>query len=502
MAWAKNGTPDTLTVAGDAIEITDLTAATFNQFMFHVLDVGGIITQLVTFNNNSNAVYAQRTSLNGGTDASEGNRTQQSLGSTNAASNVFLICYLISVSGEEKLNILFSCDEQATGAGTAPARLEHVGKFVPSPDDDITEVKMANTLGGSYDIDSNLSALGDIPEPTPTVGGWVELGRTTLGSASDTITVSGLPDKRYYMVLQSITRSGGLSPDGTRLGNGSADSGNNYATRYSNNGGADIPNTSNNQGIDYTPSVSNDDSFAVQYITNLSDKEKLWQKFRVGRQAVGAGSTPNRSENAAKWANTANLMDVFQTINIADVGSYELGSEAVVLGWDPSDTHTTNFWEELGSDTLTSVGDNLSTGTISARKYLWIQTHTIADSGTNHSCRMTFNDDNASNYSARWSTNGASDSSSTSRVDIFNTPSDSSTSVFTNWFVINTSANEKLVRLHTILQSTAGAGNAPDRTEVAAKWVNTSAQITKIDFDNTSAGDMAIGSTIKVWGSD
>ena len=33
MAWAKNGTPDTLTGTGSALEITDLTAQTFNQFM-------------------------------------------------------------------------------------------------------------------------------------------------------------------------------------------------------------------------------------------------------------------------------------------------------------------------------------------------------------------------------------------------------------------------------------------------------------------------------------
>jgi hypothetical protein len=31
------------------------------------------------------------------------------------------------------------------------------------------------------------------------VGGWVELGRTTLGSAGDSISVASLPDKRYYM---------------------------------------------------------------------------------------------------------------------------------------------------------------------------------------------------------------------------------------------------------------------------------------------------------------
>jgi hypothetical protein len=33
------------------------------------------------------------------------------------------------------------------------------------------------------------------------VGGWVELGRTTLGSNGTTIDITSLADKRYYMVL-------------------------------------------------------------------------------------------------------------------------------------------------------------------------------------------------------------------------------------------------------------------------------------------------------------
>jgi len=36
------------------------------------------------------------------------------------------------------------------------------------------------------------------------VGGWVELGRTTLGSAGDSIDVTSLDDKRYYWVLSDL----------------------------------------------------------------------------------------------------------------------------------------------------------------------------------------------------------------------------------------------------------------------------------------------------------
>lgn len=499
MVWQKNGTPDTLTVAGDVATISDLTAAKSNLFLWHKITSGEGSNDM-TFNNNTNSVYAFRQSVNGAADGTFVSQADITMGISDTNED-FIIQYFSSVSGEEKLGIGFQCNRRVVGAGNAPFRAEYISKFVPSPDADITRIDMDNLTGaGDYGIDSNLSALADVVPDT--VGGWVEIGRTTLGVAGDTITVSGLTDKRYYMVLQSITRSGGLSPDGTRLGNGSADSGNNYATRYSNNGSADVPNTNNNQAIDYTPSVSNDDSFAVQYISNLSGNEKVWHKFRIGRQAVGAGTAPNRSINAAKWVNTSNPLDVFQTTNVADVGNYESGSEAVVLAWDPTDTHTNNFWEELASVEITSSGDNLTTGTITAKKYLWIQTFSKSDGGGNTSGRLTFNDDTASNYGARYSDDGSADATSVSRSDIFNNPTTSTTNVYANYFLINNLADEKLVIINTVFQNTAGAGTAPGRVEVAAKWANTTEQITKVDFDNADGGSFAGGTFLKVWGAN
>ena len=44
---------------------------------------------------------------------------------------------------------------------------------------------------------------------SPSVGGWVELARTTLGSAGDVIDVTSLSDKRYYMILMDYRDTGG-----------------------------------------------------------------------------------------------------------------------------------------------------------------------------------------------------------------------------------------------------------------------------------------------------
>ena len=45
-------------------------------------------------------------------------------------------------------------------ASNAPRRGEIVSKFVPSPDSDITRIDFHNGGSGSYNTDSNLSALG------------------------------------------------------------------------------------------------------------------------------------------------------------------------------------------------------------------------------------------------------------------------------------------------------------------------------------------------------
>ena len=64
---------------------------------------------------------------------------------------------------------------------------------------------------------------------------WVELGRTTLSSAGDSINVASLStsDYPYMMVLVHGINSGQIQ-NNMRFNN---DSGNNYANNYSNDGG-------------------------------------------------------------------------------------------------------------------------------------------------------------------------------------------------------------------------------------------------------------------------
>jgi hypothetical protein len=157
MAWAKNGTPDTLTGTGSP-EITDMTAKKFNMFMMHNIDPSGSAAQDITFNANTNSVYAVRKNLNGGADGTDVSGTAIQVGIGTAVPGM-MISYFCSIDGEEKLGVLWYCEQGTAGAGNAPLRREYVYKFVPSPDVGITGIKL-DMAGNTYAIGSNLSALG------------------------------------------------------------------------------------------------------------------------------------------------------------------------------------------------------------------------------------------------------------------------------------------------------------------------------------------------------
>ena len=333
---------------------------------------------------------------------------------------------------------------------------------------------------------------------TPAVsGGWKELGRTTLGSTSDTISVTSLPDKRYYMVLSDVKASGFIIYN-SRF---NSDTGNNYAFRKSNNGGTDATTTSTS-AIDQTDSGAQDASFVVGYFANKSDKEKLWQGHTVENSSTGASNAPSRVEAVGKYANTSNAVSSYQAYN-SHSGNYASGSEVVVLGWDPDDTHTDNFWEELASVELTSAGDSISSGTFTAKKYLWIQGYVKASGAIQGKIRVgNVTIDTGSNYADRNSVDGGSDGTNTSGTAIGVGGGGSTGGEFFNCFIINNASNEKLFIIHSVKQNTSGAGTAPRRKKVVGKWSNTSNQINIVEYLQSEAGSFDTGSFIKVWGSN
>jgi len=161
MAWGKNGTPETLGSAGDVLQITDLTATKFNTILTHELATGGNIDNIKwTFNNNTNSVYAYRHSKNGVADGTSTSQAGILFNLGDGAWDRHYVGYVCSISGEEKLVIGFGVGGNTAGAGNAPDRIEEIGKFVPSPDADITRIDDTNAGTGDFAISSNISALG------------------------------------------------------------------------------------------------------------------------------------------------------------------------------------------------------------------------------------------------------------------------------------------------------------------------------------------------------
>ena len=340
------------------------------------------------------------------------------------------------------------------------------------------------------------NAFISFPAVVGEVGGWIELGRTTLGSAGDDITVSGLDDKRYYMVLVD-KQTTGASDGNIRLGNGSADSGNNYSQRFSSNGASDTTGVSIAQ-IQADLGGRSTPAFAVGYLANISADEKLWQSHAVGQSTAGSGTTPERSENIGKFAFTSNPIDVIQVHNI-NAGSFNTGAECVVLGWDPADTHTTNFWEELDSTDFSGSADSFDSGTFTAKKYLWVQCY-LEGTSDMRGFDVQFNSDTGTNYAMRRSLNGATDSTFTGNAALQAAGGNSATNVFWNMFILNNSTQNKLCSVHSVSVATQGAGTAPIRDELVGKWVNTS-QITSITVRDGSSGKITTGK-LRVWGSN
>ncbi len=498
MTWVRNGST-TLTQFGDDLDVTGLTAKEFNQVMKHVI-ARGTKNAFQTFNDDSASVYARRTSTNGAADGTSVSRANWDMYDGDDAHEEFSIQSICSISGEEKLGIIRVVSGNTAGAGNVPNRIESVGKFVPSPDADITSIETFNTQSGDFDVNSNLSVLGAGEEVNngigTQVGGWVEVGRTKLTSNSETIRVGNLPNKRYYMVLTNPIQDGtntiGVE---TRFND---DGGSNYAGRRSTDGASDTTHTSqtNILGLSFGTTVPH--SFVVDYISNLEDKEKLMISHHVVSGVEGAGTEPNRSEIVGKWANTT---DEITSITKQEGGSgyYASGSEMIVLGYDESDTHSDNFWEEIGYTELTNDNQVIEV-TFPAKKYLWVQFWGTDPSGDSE---MTFNSDTGSNYARRISANGGTDSTVINDTDHTNimTGGTNDLETFTNLFIINNKSQEKLAIGHTIHHTTAGAGTAPFRVENVSKWANTTEQITKIRVEDTGTG-FDTGTRIIVWGHD
>lgn len=175
----------------------------------------------------------------------------------------------------------------------------------------------------SYEARPQGFPFSKISEPQ---GAFTEIGRAILTVAGNTLTVSGLPPRKYLKILWLGIPNGAIRGC-LRLNN---DSANNYAARLSVNGGADSADV----GVA---------RIAIEQITatirrteydlyNIASQEKMLNFVTSDNASAGSAATPGRIEGSAKYVGSAVVTRV-DMIN-DQAGTFNVGSELVVLGKD------------------------------------------------------------------------------------------------------------------------------------------------------------------------
>jgi len=234
--------------------------------------------------------------------------------SAGATTRVYI---LVSYARENRLvdGLLVSHDQDGTlKAGAVDNAAVLASNVVETP-----KIKNANVTATKIDWDSTGANAGIW---------WEELGRTTLSSSSDTITVSSIPARKYLQIRASYSSVGGTISAHIRFNN---DGGANYAYQYATLGGTSTSAT-NDGGVIITGAATSTNQHVVVDILNISNKEKLSQFTRTEGNATGAGTAPTSLICIGKWANTSAQINRIDIVNVSGSGDFAIGSELVVLG--------------------------------------------------------------------------------------------------------------------------------------------------------------------------
>lgn len=177
--------------------------------------------------------------------------------------------------------------------------------------------------------DDNITApLIDWASTGANGGIWEEeLGRTTLGVAGDTLSVTGLPARKYLKVRINTINTGGTNSIAIRF---NGDSGANYTYRNASAGGADTTAASATELVSQGAGAWS--HFIEMEVLNVAAREKAAILHSNALNAVGAANVPGRLEHAGKWSNTADAISRIDVLNLLGTGDYAIGSEIVVTG--------------------------------------------------------------------------------------------------------------------------------------------------------------------------
>jgi len=330
-SWKELGRT-TLTSTNDSIDVSSFAAKDNLMILCNVINSGGDFRTFWRFNSDTNSNYSQRYNTNGGSDS-----TNTSLNGTmdwNTAESVqsFEVLNITNIASQEKLGIKRKIGSNTAGAGNAPNRAEIVGKWA-NTSNQITSVSVGDAVdpkSGTGGIGSEVVVLGcDNDEADSGTNFWQELASVTLGSDGDLIDSNTFTAKKYLMIEAIGYRTNASIIPALRVGNGTLDTGSNYARRQSVNGGSDgtVTGQSSMGGDSGAGYLTHD----VYFIINKSDKEKLIINECI-ITASGAGSAPDRAEIVGKWANTSAQINRVGYLNVGG-GSSDFGSGSSLKVW-------------------------------------------------------------------------------------------------------------------------------------------------------------------------
>lgn len=158
---------------------------------------------------------------------------------------------------------------------------------------------------------------------------WQEIGRTTLSSSGDTIEVASFPARAHLKIVLKFYGTGGSVGAHIRF---NSDAGSNYADAFTANGAAATQNSSSSNII-VTGATTVGESFYTAEITNESAEYKLLTGRRVQSDGTGAADSISIFTNAGLWANNSSQITTI-TVTNTGAGSFDAGSELIVLGHD------------------------------------------------------------------------------------------------------------------------------------------------------------------------
>lgn len=198
-------------------------------------------------------------------------------------------------------------------------------------DSNVTTAKIADSNVTTAKIAADAVTAAKIDWASTGAGAgiwWEELGRTTLASAGDTITVSALPARKYLRVQINTFPTGG---SGNPVLQFNGDTGNNYAFRYS-NGDTSTASTSG-PNISASAGASNGDTSATFDVVNVAARVKQVIGITSDTSGASAANAPGTRWVVGKWVNTSSQINRVDITNLGS-GDFAIGSEVVVLGHD------------------------------------------------------------------------------------------------------------------------------------------------------------------------